>query len=94
MDKELTKLANDIFSKSYKLMSSANIPDERTRLEISLMLIKTIMNISMNDGKTQIKLFDEAEKLGVHILKTHFYSPIPVVNQLSSKIWQKKILLE
>jgi hypothetical protein len=39
-------------------------------------------------GDLRNTVFHLAESLGLHILPTHFYSPMPVAPQLSSRLWE------
>src|SRR5256885_5620179 len=44
----------------------------------------------MGNGPDQNKLYKEGEKIGIHIQRPHFYSPLPILSQLPEYIWDKK----
>jgi hypothetical protein len=62
------------------------------RLEIALKLLNMIENVHMGSAEKQIKLYDEAEKMGqgIHILYAHSYSVLPILNQLPQDTWIKR----
>lgn len=35
-------------------------------------------------------LFDRAERMGLHVLPTHYYSPVPTTSALSKEVWKAR----
>jgi predicted O-methyltransferase YrrM len=64
--------------------------DPQLKLEIALQLLKIVDSVHMGNGLDQNKLYKEAEKIGIHIQRPHFYSPLPILSQLPEYIWDKK----
>lgn len=62
-------------------------PDEKMR--VSLTLLNAVSNLSMGTKPEQDRLFLEAEKMGVHIGRPHFYSPLPTVSELGDGLWDE-----
>lgn len=91
MDDNLEKLSHEVEKQAYLIAASgsSDVNDE-TRLRIALNLLKAVDNLYMGTGEMQIKLFREAEKFGVHILRPHFYSPLPIISELDNKIWNRQ----
>jgi len=63
---------------------------DKFRLRIALNLLSIIRKIHMRDGRSQHDLFKQAEKIGIHILEPHFYSPLPTISQLPDETWSTK----
>jgi len=87
ISKMLESLNQEVFS---AMWSSKILISDEHRLEIALKLLKIIDTIHMQDAPNQRNLFRSAEKIGIHILKPHFYSVLPTVSQLPDEIWEKK----
>lgn len=63
---------------------------EDTVEEKTLNFINDFLSSSWDE---QIKIFHLAEKHGIHLTKTGFYSPIPTVSELNDKMFEVKNLL-
>jgi hypothetical protein len=72
----------DTFSASIGLLEETEIKSFLTYL-----LIFVGRNGFLNFERRS-ELFDIAEKMGIHIMPTHFYNPVPVVNELSDEVWK------
>ena len=57
------------------------------RMRVALRLLDSVSDLCMGNGDDQARLFAEAEKIGVHVLRPHFYSPVPTVCELDDGIW-------
>lgn len=56
--------------------------------EVIGLLLKMLVSVGQNGFLTQerkMQLFIEAEKMGIHILPTHFYNPVPVLKELEER---------
>ena len=91
MAEEFLKKSEELLKEAYLLaiLSKSNEVDDYVLRTSALNLLKAIDNIYMGTGEQQIKLFHDAEKSGIHILRPHFYSPIPTVYNLDDKIWTR-----
>ena len=57
------------------------------RMRVALRLLDSVSDLCMGNGDDQARLFAEAEKIGVHVQRPHFYSPVPTVGELDDGIW-------
>ena len=64
--------------------------DSQFRLDIALELLTIIDWVHMRVGPDQCTLYKEAEKNNIHIMRPHFYSPLPILSQLSNHLWEKE----
>lgn len=62
-------------------------PEEKMR--VSLKLLDAVCDLSMGNADDHAKLFLEAEKIGIHIQRPHFYSSIPTVGELDDGLWNR-----
>lgn len=89
---DLARRASDLASKINSTgfeIASVNSVDPEAKLRISLTLLNAVSNLSMGTGAEQNRLFAEAEKMGVHIKRPHFYSPLPTVSELDESLWEE-----
>lgn len=81
-------LAAQIDSAAFEIAAGgAADPDEKMR--VSLTLLNAVSNLSMGNSAEQNRLFAEAEKMGVHVRRPHFYSPLPTVSELGGGLWDE-----
>jgi hypothetical protein len=64
--------------------------DSQFRLDIAIQLLTIIDWVHMGVGPDQCTLYKEAEKHNIHIMRPHFYSPLPILSQLPNHIWAKE----
>jgi len=73
------------------IMSDLNLTVENLNETDLIILLKHMLFIiaqkALKDGGLQLDLFYEAEKFGLHVLPTHFYSPIPNTHELAEQVW-------
>lgn len=55
--------------------------------EVLLPLLQLVMRGGFRDFDSQSRLFDLAESVGLHILRPHFYSPVPTLRELDGRVW-------
>ncbi|MBV9543572.1 MAG: class I SAM-dependent methyltransferase [Chloroflexi bacterium] len=53
-----------------------------------MRVLHLIAGIALSDYDRRNRLFDAGEQVGVHILPVHFYSPVPVLRELSEETWR------
>jgi len=63
--------------------------DFETRLSLALELLDIIKNLTFGVKDEEIKLFKEAEKMNIHILRPRYNSPVPDARELSKELWTK-----
>ncbi len=56
-------------------------------MKLCLNLLIPVARNGFANEERKLKLFYEAEKMGVHILPTHFYSPTPTTTELLNLDW-------
>jgi hypothetical protein len=64
--------------------------DSKFRLDVALKLLTIINWVHMGTARDQSTLYKAAEKINIHIKRPHFYSPLPVLSELSDHIWEKE----
>ena len=62
-------------------------PEEK--MHVSLQLLDAVCDLSMGNANDHAKLFLEAEKIGIHIQRPHFYNPTPTVGELDDGLWNR-----
>lgn len=65
---------------------SAYIRNSMSEDEAMELLQKMLVSVGQNGFLTnerKLKLFTDSEKMGIHIMPTHFYSPVPSVKELT-----------
>ena len=88
---DIFKLTEKLVREAFEIASSNISPlSDNQRLKISLKLLSAVSNLYMGDALKQEKLFKEAEKIDIHILRPHYYSPLPTLSQLPENIWGKQ----
>lgn len=94
------KKNSDMYSEIFDLVNKNvdSFSDEIGKIESEDELMKLLVNmiipIARNGFLTEerkLRLFYECEKLGVHILPTHFYYPIPNTSELPNALWEDGI---
>jgi predicted O-methyltransferase YrrM len=60
--------------------------DER----IARTLVRLIKGVAFRTHERQMQFFDLAQRHGLHVLKNHFYSPVPDTSQIDRTIWQRR----
>ena len=70
--------------------SNLSTLDSEVRLETALQLLKIVDILHMGNALDQNKLYNEAEKLGIHIQRPDLYSPLPTLSKLPDYVWNKK----
>jgi hypothetical protein len=64
--------------------------DPQFRLDVALKLLTIINWVHMGTARDQSILYKAAEKINIHIKRPHFYSPLPVLSELSDHVWEKE----
>jgi len=59
-----------------------------SKYETEKKVLDFIKFLNNTDYETKTRIFYQAEKLGYHIMKTRFYSPIPITFELSENQFQ------
>lgn len=89
-DIDIFELVKIVQKRAFSIAASKEeILDDEKRLELALGLLNAVDNLYMGDTPRQRKLFAEAEKIGIHILRPYFKSPLPVIKELDDEIWRK-----
>lgn len=65
---------------------------EASRLQASKNMLFALAKLILDDGKFRTELFNEGEKFGVHLMPTHFYSPVPVASQVPDSVFELDLL--
>ena len=60
--------------------------DQRYHLLMHMLLI--VGRNVLGDFALRSRLFEGAEKMGLHVLPAHFYSPVPILSELEDSAWQ------
>ena len=82
-----------VFRGNYEAFSAALGQNVEGDDLISLLTLFVIL-VARNGVLAQeisVKMFHAAEKIGVHILPVHFYSPIPNTSALESSVWSERL---
>lgn len=62
--------------------------DEKQHLAQICIAIAT--GLCWDDYQSVTRLFKSTELLGIHILPAHYYSPLPILSELDSRVYEKK----
>ena len=90
--KEIWSTFHIVFRDNYEAFSAAldrNLEGDAVTDLLALFLIQVAKNGVLVPERT-VEMFHLAEKLGVHILPVHFYSPVPDTTRLEESVWSER----
>lgn len=85
--RDFAQMALEMRQAAHAMVLGGKSPEEKMR--VSLKLLDAVSDLSMGNADDQAKLFLEAEKIGIHIRRPHFYSPTPTVGELGDGLWNR-----
>lgn len=57
---------------------------------IGTSLLFSIARLVLSDAELRAYFFAQGEKMGVHVMPTHFYSPVPTTSEIPDKVFDTK----
>lgn len=84
LHKELSRRWQDVSN------TVASQLDPNETVDLAVLLLQAISQGVLHDWNKKNKLFESGERIGVHVLPVHFYSPIPNISELPDKLWSER----
>jgi hypothetical protein len=53
-------------------------------------ILVPILRNGFRDGPSSVALFDNAQRMGAHVMPVHFYSPVPNTRALDESCWKER----